>query len=598
MGDQTETTRKLIAGCVVAFAAVLAYSNSFTNDFVWDDASSVLIHQDVQNPAHFLELFKYDQHRYGQGQGNFYRPLVSVSFMIDYALAGGRAQAVSPFIFHVTNVVWHALAAVLLMILLTRLGAAWIVAAAVAVVYAVHPVHTEAVTYISGRADSMAAAFMFAALSLALSPSTGQIRMLAIAGSAVAFAAALLCKESALIYTPLLVLCALIAPAESSGLGARLRGHAISIGAGVAITAAYAVLRSTLLSFGSDSAPRSLSLAEHLGEVFGAFALYMKVVVMPTNLHMERTLDGQPLWQVFAGMVLIALFCGVIVMAARSGRVRVAGGLGWFLLTWLPISGIFPLNAPMAEHWLYVPLAGLLWAVAELIWPLVNHGATKRVAAVALTLIVFALIAVSVERNKDWRDNQTIYAATLEQNPNTIRVNYNLAVTYEDIVDNSPGAIRHFERVLALYNEKREQEGTPENAYWADELDARLSLGRLFLDDAQYELAFGQLMPLVQSAANADAAEVAARAAMGLAICYLSTSQIPQAIDLLQKIASVDRLQSASAYYRRTFAGNRRVADQMQQLLVRVSTMQQAQRSRSGAPATPEAPSAPPEPAN
>jgi len=590
MGDKTKITRRLIAGWVVIFAALLAYSNSFTNGFVWDDASSVLIHQDVQDPARVFDLFKYDQHRYGQGQGNFYRPLVSLSFMIDYALAGGQGQNVSPFIFHLTNVLWHAFASVLLMVVLGRMGAVLPVAAAVSTVYAVHPLHTEAVTYISGRADSMAAACLFAALAFALSKSTGQIRIITSAASAAAFAAGLLCKESALIYTPLLILCASAAPTTedgTQGVVARIRSRIIPIGLGAVITGVYAVLRSTVLSFGSDSAPRSISFAEHMGEVLGAFAIYLKLVLLPTGLHMERVLEAQPLWQIFAGMVLLGGICGGTVMAARSGRTRVAAGLGWFLLTWLPISGIFPLNAPMAEHWLYVPLGGLLWAVAELIWPLVNRGALIRVAAVATAVVVFAFISLSVDRNRDWRDNQSIYAATLDQNPNTIRVNYNLAVTYEDIVNNAPGARRHFERVLTLYNEKRAAEGTPANTYWPDEQDSRLSLGRSYLDEARFDLAFAQFMPLVQSASGTG--DVAARAAMGLAICYIGSSQTPRGADLVQKIAQSNQLPSATAYFRRTFAANRRIADQMQAIVMRVNAQQRSQQSSGTAqPAAPE----------
>jgi hypothetical protein len=590
MGDQAKINR-IIGGIVVAFAALLAYSNSFTNDFVWDDASSVLIHQDVQNPANVLELFKKDQHAFGRGQGNFYRPLVSLSFMIDYALAGGQARFVSPFIFHITNVAWHAFAAVMLLILLIRMGAVLPVAGAVATVYAVHPVHTEAVTYISGRADSMAAALLFTSLVFALTKASGQVRIIAVGASAIAFAAAILCKESALIYTPLLILCACATPTGDGAerIGARLRSRALPIGAGVAITAAYAVLRSTVLSFGSDSSPRGLSFAEHMGEVFGAFALYIKLIVWPTGLHMERVLVDQPLWQVFAGMFLIIGICAGIVIAARAGRERIAAGLGWFVITWLPISGLFPLNAPMAEHWLYVPIAGLLWAAAELLWPMVNRDKVRPIAAVVLAAAIFTLIAVSVDRNRDWRDNQTIYAATLDQNPNTIRVNYNLAVTYEDIVDNAPGAQRHFKRVLTLYNEKRAAEGTPEDAFWADEFDSQLSLGRLYLDDARYDLAFGQFIPLVQSASKANAGDVAARAAMGLVICYIATSQTPQAVDLLTRLGQTDQFPSASAYYRRIFAGNRRIASQMQEMLMRASTMQQQQPAGAQPITTPQA---------
>jgi hypothetical protein len=547
---------------------------------VWDDASSVLIHQDVQDPARVAELFKKDQHAYGRGQGNFYRPLVSLSFMIDYALAGGEAQSVSPFLFHVANLFWHALAAVLLMVLLQQLGAAVPVAAAVATVYAVHPLHTEAVTYISGRADSMAAAFMFAALALALwKPYGGPKWTVAVVASGVLFAAALLSKESALIYTPLLVLCAMASPDGKKGVVERIRVRLVPIGLGVVVTVVYALLRSSVLSFGSDSAPRTISFAERMGEVFGAFAIYLKLVFVPTGLHMERVLDDQPLWQVVAGIVLLAAVLGGAVVAARAGRRRIAGGLGWFVLTWLPISGIFPLNAPMAEHWLYVPLAGLLWAFGEVVWLFARRGVPARVATVAVAVIVLVFIAMSVDRNRDWQDNESIYTATLKYNPDTIRVNYNLAVTYEDIVGNPAGAQRHFRRVVDLYQAKREAEGTPEGVFWADELDARLSLGRLYLADADFARAQNQFTSLMNDAVAVGSNDIAGKALMGIAICNIAFGQSAQSYNIIDQIAKNNQLESASIYFRRTYAENRRISDQLQAILMRVAATRQAEET-------------------
>jgi hypothetical protein len=118
--------------CTVALAALFAYSNTFGSDFVWDDASSILLHEHVKDPTKFAQLFAEDQHAFGRGQGNFYRPLVAASFMLDYALsrpAGPElvgpsgVPELSPFLFHVTNLAWHLLCSLMLFALLTRLEA-------------------------------------------------------------------------------------------------------------------------------------------------------------------------------------------------------------------------------------------------------------------------------------------------------------------------------------------------------------------------------------------------------------------------------------------------------------------------------------------
>jgi protein O-mannosyl-transferase len=582
MGDQAKTYRRLVGGCLVAFAAILTYSNTFTNDFVWDDASSVLIHQDVQNPARIAELFTKDQHHYGRGQGNFYRPLVSVSFMIDYAISGGQGQNVSPFMFHLSNVLWHGAAAVLLLALLIRLGARDYAAICVALVYAVHPVHTEAVTYISGRADSMSAAFMFAALAFALWDTNVQTRLTGALLSGLLFICALLSKEAALIYAPLLALCIWAAPTiERRTTMEKFREHFVAVGLAISLTVAYAGLRATVLNFGSDSTPRAISFAERVGEVLGAFALYIKVIVWPSGLHMERVLDEQPLWQILLGLILLAGIIAWMLAAIRAKRIRTAAGLAWFLITWLPISGIFPLNAPMAEHWLYVPIAGLLWAVAELVWPLVRRGSARYAAAAALALVVFAFLATSINRNHDWRSNQAIYAATLEKNPDTIRVNYNLAVTYEDLVDNPAGARRHFERVIALYDQKRLSGEVPEDVYWIDDLDARVSLGRLHLNEMRYDLAARRFESVMHLSQGAPPPEIAGRAVLGIAICYLAAGQTQQAGNALQQLVQTDYLRPAAAYFAPAIAENRRVAEDLQRLILQLGALQNASNTQN-----------------
>src|SRR5512145_2849251 len=79
--------RRLIL-LLLALACIAAYANTLSGAWVWDDASSVLLHKHVQDPGRFFQLFREDQHAFGRGQGNFYRPLVSASFMLDYQLSG------------------------------------------------------------------------------------------------------------------------------------------------------------------------------------------------------------------------------------------------------------------------------------------------------------------------------------------------------------------------------------------------------------------------------------------------------------------------------------------------------------------------------
>ncbi|NLV41741.1 MAG: tetratricopeptide repeat protein [Candidatus Hydrogenedentes bacterium] len=530
--------RVWLAGAAVAVLAAAAYVNTLDGGWVWDDVSSVLLHRHVQDPSKIGQLFLEDQHAFGMGQGNFYRPLLSVSFMADYLLSGGpspEATAASgkgypdvpPLVFHLDSIGWHALAAVLLLLLLLRLGTPVAAAAGAAAVFAVHPLHTEAVAYISGRADMMSAALMFAALLLCLSGRGGARRALAGAAGMACLAGALLSKESSLVFPVLLAVvlgvdwAAKRASAEEAA--PRAAGHFAPLAAAVLVVGTYIALRATVLNFApaDAAATEAAPLGNRLVDVFQAFALYLRLLFLPTGLHMEWTLDGYPGWLALPGAAAFLALVAAGVLAVRSGRFRIAGGILWFIAAWLPISGVFPINAPLAEHWMYVPMAGFWWAFMEGIHR--ERGAFRRVMPAAALALVLLFLPLTAARNADWHDNERLFRATLAENPGSARVHYNLAVTYEDVLKNPAGARRHYEAALRTGRAP-------------DVADIHLSLGRVLerMNDpaaaaAEYERVLGR---------REGAAELMVHAALGLGRCRLALGDWGGAMNVLQQLAS------------------------------------------------------------
>ncbi|HRK35232.1 MAG TPA: hypothetical protein PLJ47_11615 [Candidatus Hydrogenedentes bacterium] len=485
----TEKQFRWCAVALIVFAAILAYANTFTSDFVWDDASSILLHEDVKNPANVIQLFLKDQHPFGRGQGNFYRPLVSLTFMIEYwlskpaeAVEGAPAplQLLSPFLFHVGNTLWHALVAVLMFAFMTQLDAPRFVRLLAPLVYVVHPLHTEAVAYISGRADSMAAAFALAALCAAFSTRS----KMPVLWCGLFFACALLSKESAIIFPFVLLLAYVLLKKEAvtTEEAPPRRSLLASLIVSGVLVGVYGALRFTVLNFSEESSSTTTALSQRLLEAGQAFALYLKLIFIPLNLHMERTLNGVPAWLSIAGWISLLLLVLVIGAAYFANKKRIAFGLCFFLLTWFPISGIFPLNAPMAEHWLYLPLIGFTWAFFEILWLLVGKTPLRYPTYAAAYVVVLLLVLATTTRNHDWRDNQTLYLATLRENPDSLRVHFNLAVTYEDLLNNSSGARRQYERVLELHQARKAQADNPavSGVFYDDEMESHLSLARIY----------------------------------------------------------------------------------------------------------------------
>lgn len=544
-------TKRQFAGVVVCATVLLgfvAYANTFAGDWVWDDVSSVLLHEHVQDPAQFFQLFKEDQHAFGRGQGNFYRPLVSASFMLDFALSyhpeldGEELKGfpdVKPFLFHLTNLLWHLAAALLLFFLLVRLDAPRLVQAAAPVLFVLHPMHTEAVAYISGRADMMSATFILAALLCATSEAGGAKRWIMLAASGIFFALGLCSKESTTIYPILLAVMVLLRPrADGSAAGmADWRARSLPLALAVAILAGYGALRLTVLKFSEGGGSTGSGLGQRLVETCQAFALYIKTLFMPTGLHMEQTLAGVPVWTAAVGMILLVASIALAIWAYRAGHRRITLGLCWFLASWLPISGIFPLNAPMAEHWMYVPMAGFWWAVLEMLWLLSGRLSMRPLVPGAVAVLALVFLFLTVERNRDWQSNEAIFRSTLAANPSSLRAHANLALTYEILDRNLPGARRHYEAVLGLY---AAQKTADSSGITRDEIETRLSLGGILLRQRAYQEAYQVYGPLMALSNQDSQHPTVARAAFGLGQSLLGLGDFGRANTLLRQAVTLD----------------------------------------------------------
>ena len=526
---------------VIVLAGILAYANSLTNDYVWDDASSILRNQTIQDMGNIGQVFHEDQHRYGRGQGNFYRPVLALSFMVDYALSNpAPGQDPGPLIFHITNTIWHIAAALLLYALLIRLGAPRFVQFAVPLIYVVHPLHTQAVTYISGRGDPMAGAFVLLGMWCALREGSIGKRAAGIAAAMACLVAGLLSKESAAVFPFLLLILALGAPTRSESSVARpTLARFIPVAMALLITVVYGILRATVLQFGEDAAMPDAPLGQRIVETGQALAIYLRLMVVPTGLHMERTLDGVPAWVAGMGYGALTVMLVALVWSIRAKKTRIAMGLGWFLVAWFPISGLIPLNAPMAEHWMYLPMAGLLWAVAEAVEPLTRSPRAKPVATGLVYGACLILLVLTVSRNRDWRDNETLFRDTLAHNPNTARVHFNLAVTYEDLEGNIPGAQRHYRRVLEIYEERKAENPELQDLYWDEELEAHLSLGNIALNQGAIDRAARHYQTLLRLQPEGYTQYIMAEAAHGMAQCFLAVGETEQARSMLEMAAQL-----------------------------------------------------------
>ena len=181
----------------MATAALLVYANAFGNAFVWDDLHLIVDNPAIKSLRGLGTLWGADL--YPQ-LGSHYRPLQAITYLADYQL-----WTLAPFGYHLTNALLHAAVAVLLYVFGVQLLAAPRAALVAALLFAVHPLHTEAVTYIAGRSDSLSALGLLGALVCFLRAERTRFTWWRVASLA-AFLGALLARETAIVLMPLVVL--------------------------------------------------------------------------------------------------------------------------------------------------------------------------------------------------------------------------------------------------------------------------------------------------------------------------------------------------------------------------------------------------------
>ncbi len=428
----------------IIVATLFVYWPAQRNGFVWDDTALVqrdpLIRSWRLIPEGFRHFLFIDA-----TASNFYRPLQRVSFTADYALWDRSAHG-----WHLTSIYVHLAAAIALFFLAEKLTAHRGWAGGIAVLWAIHPLHTSAVTYIAGRADPLQALFGFLGLTLALKSLEVRRPRWWSAAAAVCFLGALLSKEAGA--AALLIWFAMLAWHR---VPRAVWGKWIALGA--AVIAVYCALRFTAENIPppkQDVPPASVRpiLAAR------AVAEYAGLIVAPVNLRMERDVSsgvGPPAerdaiaqrreWQTLLGLALIA---GCVVWWRWSRRHAPVAALALIagLVAYLPVSNIFALNASVAEHWLYVPLAFLFIASAA---TLSEYPRIARLALVAFVPWAAWLGARTWQRQPDWKDQRTFLERNIANGGDSARMRVNLG-QLESSEKRDDLALEEMKKALAL----------------------------------------------------------------------------------------------------------------------------------------------------
>jgi len=422
-----QRTRTVLAWASVVALALAASLSGITNRFAFDDLHIIVEDNRTHSLAHWWQLFAQSYWPIEKG-GDLYRPLTMLGFAIQWAIGNG-----APLVFHIVSIALYALiCAVFFAILLELLplGAAWLGAA----LFAVHPVHVEAVANVVGQSELLAALFMLLALLVFLrARRSGGLPLRDTAVIVLLYLLGCLSKEHAIVLPALLLAAEATIFATQAPFRSRLATVRLLVVALAVAGVAFIWVRIHVLGPSAAGTDESNSLL--VGQPFGIRVLTMLRVMLewirlffwPAHLSADYSpraieLVTGPSSEMFASVAIIVGFTGLAWKARH--RVPVAS----FAFLWAAVALLIPSNLflptgfSVAERTLFLASGGVMLGVAETVAYLMENnpplsGTARQLAIGAVGLILFLGVLRSGFRQPVWRDNQTLFTQTVSDVP-------------------------------------------------------------------------------------------------------------------------------------------------------------------------------------
>lgn len=401
---QVIANRRLWALALVLACGILSFHNVLGHSFHYDDEHSILENPHLRSLANAPRFF-FDPGTFsGMPEARMYRPLLLVTYALNYAI-----DAYDPFGYHLVNLLLHLVNAALLWRVAPALGASPSAALVAGLIFAVHPVLSESVNYVSSRSSLLATALLLLAFSaLASAVKRGGKRPLLAVG--VAYLGALMAKSIAIVFP-------LFAGAYMLFVG---RWHLRLLGMLLGVSGLYALATRAIIGkafLEPVRGPITQAATQLKAAVF-----YIWKTAMPVGLSVEpqfvvSTSFFSP--PVLLAALVLASLVGVCLMSRRLDLV--VFGAGWFAVALLP-SSLVPLHVLVNEHRLYLPMLGWALGMGALI-------GRRRIWSGWIVALV-ALMALSLQRNEVWRDEESLWADAVAKGPQMARPHVNLGKAF------------------------------------------------------------------------------------------------------------------------------------------------------------------------
>ncbi len=450
----------------VLLLACACYANSLNNSFVFDDALVLSENPGIRGIENIPRLLGLTTGR------TSYRPIRMVSYAIDYTLneklwrhlgkCPGPDKGLCPLGYHISNIAYHLLTTLLVFLVVVRLAGHFRIALLAAAIFALHPVHTDSVTYLSGRRDILFTLFYLAGFYFFLRYRQGK-NLITLAAAFAAYALSMGSKEMG-VTLPALFLCYDAVenfPARETVSAGYVRCLWQSLKKSVTQSVSlYVPLFCGALAFSYYKiaiASPSYQKSYYGDSAFLTFLTvakilirYIQVLFYPVNLIADYSFNAFPLAAslfepstLFSLLLLAGAIYALCRLLSAGHKLLVFGGI-WFFLTLLPVLHVVPHHELLAEHYLYLPSVGFCLLAATLCDGLMRDGRYRLPAAAGACAMLAFFALRTIERNRDWHDARMLYEKTVKIVPECARANANLCEAYanEGMLDQALAACK------------------------------------------------------------------------------------------------------------------------------------------------------------
>ena len=427
----------------LALLAIAASAPGILNEFTYDDRPVILDNPFMHDLHGWWRVFTRSYWPQDWG-GDGYRPLTSLAFKLEFSLSGG-----SPMLVHGVNIALYALCAVLAFYFARRIlpeWCAWVVAA----LFAVHPVHVEAVANSVGQSELLVAAFMLPALTLYLRDRMRDGGVLAprtIGAIMLIYAGACFSKEHGIVLPALLVAAELTVIADPSTAAERVRRLRPFYLGLTAIALTFLAARSRVFAGQGGGivgfqpfqpfASLHISATDRLLTAIGVVPDWFRLLYWPRHLSSEYSPPGTEIAQGLSvsqlpGFVLLAATIALGVMLRRK-KPTMSFGIAFAAITLLPSSNfLVTTGIVLAERTLFLPSLGAMILLGAVLIPMIDAWRERfsrpvRLAPQLLCGVLLLTGAVRSEgRAKVWHDNDTLFRNAIVDSPDGYRPHYML----------------------------------------------------------------------------------------------------------------------------------------------------------------------------